>query len=89
MPGPGGVVVKVKSKRDKCFVVFVSQPCKTPSESKNKEENKRAGSNTSALLESLTGRLMAFGESDVRARHFQGGLDRRPGVRVGRRVIFD
>ena len=45
---------KRRKKEKTQFIVF-SQPNKTPSESKKKEENKRAGSNRVALLEALAG----------------------------------
>ena len=44
------------------FIVF-PQPYKTPSESETKEENKKAGSNSIALLEVFAVRFIWFGET--------------------------
>ena len=86
----GGRQREEKKKEKTQFIVFC-QPYKTPSGSKKKEENKRAGCNSLALLEALAKRFVWFGENQVRPRHFQAdriGGPGRLGERVGRGLIL-
>jgi len=75
----GGVVEKVSKNRKLCFIVF-RKCCKTPNWSQTKEENKREGGNSVAVLEAFAGQFIWCGENDVRPRHFQsrrfGGPER-------------
>ena len=74
----GGVVEQVKEKRKLCFIVF-PRPHKTPSESKEIAVGTHDDLVGIVLLEALAWQLIAFGESDVRPRHFHRGRIGGPG----------